>query len=205
MIIFEEEKINLNNITCHSGGAEGADFFFFETIGAEFGVKTNAYSHKTKYHKSDNKVEISEEDYEEGVKMITIANKTLKRFGVHRYMNLLARNWAQVKYSDEVFAIGSIVEPGKKGSKGYANKSIYQVVDGGTGYACMCAIDNKKPVYVFDQGLNKWFRWSYISLSFIEVKDIKIKTENFAGIGTRDIKSNGIEAIRDIYKRTFNL
>ena len=120
-------------------------------------------------------------------------------------MNLLARNWAQVKYSDEVFAIGTIVEPGKKGPKDYYNKSEYQVVSGGTGYAVQMAINNGKPVYVFDQDKDKWFRWSYTSLKFIEVtKHLKISYENFAGIGTREIKPNGIKAIEEIYKLTFS-
>ena len=203
--LFNSKPLKLDNITCHSGGALGADFFF-ETIGSEFSVKTRAYSYRTKYHDSPNKVEISDEDYQEGVVQITKANKTLGRFGIHKYMSLLARNWAQVKYSDEVFAIGTIVEPGKKNSKGFYNKSDLQVVDGGTGYACMCAINNTRPLYVFDQDKDKWFRWSYTSLKFIEVKEnLKINFENFAGIGTREIKPNGIKAIEDLYKRTFNL
>lgn len=200
-----ENKLDLTNITCHSGGATGADFFFFETIGSNYGVKTRAYSYKTKYHTTENKVEISDEDYEEGVIEITKANKILKRFGIHRFMNLLARNWAQVKYSEEVFAIGTIVEPGKKGSKGFYNKSDFQVVDGGTGYACMCAVNNSRPLYVFDQDKDKWFRWSYTALKFIELKGTPvITTENFAGIGTREIKPNGILAIEEVYKLTFN-
>lgn len=200
-----ENKLDLTNITCHSGGATGADFFFFETIGENYGVKTKAYSYKTKYHTTENKVEISDTDYEEGVKEITKANRVLSRYGIHKFMNLLARNWSQVKYSDEVFAIGTIVEPGKKGSKGFYNKSEFQVVDGGTGYAVQMAINNGKFVYVFDQDKDKWFRWSYTSLKFIEVtKPLKISYENFAGIGTREIKPNGIKAIEDIYKLTFN-
>lgn len=180
-------------------------FFFFETIGSNYGVKTKAYSYKTKYHTTENKVEISDIDYEEGVIEITKANKFLKRFGIHKYMSLLARNWSQVKYSDEVFAIGTIVEPGKKGSKGYYNKSDLQVVEGGTGYAVQMSINHNKPVYVFDQDKDKWFRWSYTSLKFIEVtKPLKISYENFAGIGTREIKPNGIKAIEEIYKLTFN-
>jgi len=200
-----ENKLDLTNITCHSGGATGADFFFFETIGENYGVKTKAYSYKTKYHTTENKVEISDTDYEEGVKEITKANRVLSRYGIHKFMNLLARNWSQVKYSDEVFAIGTIVEPGKKGSKGFYNKSEFQVVDGGTGYAVQMAINNGKFIYVFDQDKDKWFRWSYTSLKFIEVtKPLKISYENFAGIGTREIKPNGIKAIEDIYKLTFN-
>jgi hypothetical protein len=202
--IFGNTPIRLNRLVCHSGGAAGADTYW-ETIGDNYGVKTKAYSYKTKYHTTENKVEISDTDYEEGVKEITKANRVLSRYGIHKFMNLLARNWSQVKYSDEVFAIGIIVEPGKKGSKGFYNKSEFQVVDGGTGYAVQMAINNGKFVYVFDQDKDKWFRWSYTSLSFIEVtKPLKISYENFAGIGTREIKPNGIKAIEEIYKLTFN-
>jgi hypothetical protein len=202
--IFGNTPIRLDRLVCHSGGAAGADTYW-ETIGDNYGVKTKAYSYKTKYHTTENKVEISDTDYEEGVKEITKANRVLSRYGIHKFMNLLARNWSQVKYSDEVFAIGIIVEPGKKGSKGFYNKSEFQVVDGGTGYAVQMAINNGKFVYVFDQDKDKWFRWSYTSLSFIEVtKPLKISYENFAGIGTREIKPNGIRAIEEIYKLTFN-
>lgn len=203
--IFGNEPIDLTKIVCHSGGAVGSDTYF-ETIGANYGVKTKAYSYKTKYHTTENKVEISDADYEEGVKAIQLANRSLNRYGIHRFMNLLARNWAQVKYSDEIFAIGTIIEPGKKGSKGFYNKSEFQVVDGGTGYCIQMSINNYRMVYVFDQDKDKWFRWSYTSLKF-ELCDTlpTISSENFAGVGTREIKPNGIKAIEDLYKRTFNL
>ena len=73
--IFEPISLDLNNITCHSGGATGSDYFF-ESIGESYGVKTKAYSYKTKYHKSPNKVEISDRDYMEGVIQIKKAKKT---------------------------------------------------------------------------------------------------------------------------------
>ena len=202
--IFGNIPINLDKIVCHSGGAVGSDTYW-EEIGEKYNVKTKAYSYKTKYHSIKNKVEISDSDYEEGVKEITKANKTLNRFGIHKYMNLLARNWAQVKYSDEVFAIGTIVKSGSKNEKGYYNKSKFDVVDGGTGYAVGMAINNNKPVYVFDQIQDKWFRWSYTSLKFVEMKkEVMITSQNFAGIGTREIKPNAIKAIKDVYKKTFN-
>ncbi len=179
-------------------------FFFFETIGEKYGVKTKAYSYKTSYHVSKNKVEISESDYLEGVDEINKANRILGRYGINKYMNLLARNWAQVKYSNQVFAIGYIVDPGKRGTKGYYNKSKYQTVDGGTGYAVQMAINNQKDVYVFDQIQNSWFRWSYVSMSFMKLNSTpKITVQNFAGIGTREINDTGLQAIRDVYSETF--
>ena len=115
--IFDNKKLDLTNITCHSGGAVGSDSEW-ENIGKEFGVSTRAYSYKTSYHVSENKIEISESDYKEGVEEVNKANKWLNRYGIHKYMNLLARNWAQVKYSEQVIAIGIIVKKGDKNPKG---------------------------------------------------------------------------------------
>jgi hypothetical protein len=205
MIDLFEDIIDLKSITCHSGGATGSDSYW-ESIGANFGVKTRAYSYQTKYHQSPNKVEISDGDYKEGVDEINKANKHMDRFGINKYMNLLARNWAQVKYSNQVFAIGTIVEPGAKSPKGYYSKAKIQTVDGGTGYAVMMAINNMREVYVFDQIKLKWFRWSYSTMSFIELKETpKIRTHNFAGIGTREITADGIKAIEEVYQKTFQL
>jgi len=198
------KKIDLTKITCHSGGAIGSDSFW-EKIGEEFGVKTRAYSYRTKSHVSPNKVEISDEDYQEGVVQITKANKTLGRFGIHKYMSLLARNWTQVKYSRQVFAIGFIINAGEKSTKGYKNSSKFDVVDGGTGYAVQMAIEQENGVYVFDQGKDRWFRWSYNSLRFIELKEVPLITEqDFAGIGTRELLANGEAAIRSVYEKTFS-
>jgi len=203
MIDLFEDIIDLKNITCHSGGAVGSDQEF-ENVGKKFGVKTRAYSYQTKYHVSPNKVEISDIDFREGVDEINKANKHIGRFGIQKYMNLLARNWAQVKYSTQIFAIGVIVEPGGKTPEGYYSKSKIQTVSGGTGYSVMMGILHLKDVFVYDQNKENWFRWSYSTNSFIELKETpKIKTQNFAGIGTRKLNDSGRKAIRKLYEKTF--
>ena len=111
--IFDKKAIDLTKVVCHSGGAPGADTDW-EVDGIPYGVATKAYSYKTPKHQSSNKVEISEEDYKEGITEVNKANKWLNRYGIHKYMNLLARNWAQVKYSEQIFAIGTIIKPGCK-------------------------------------------------------------------------------------------
>ena len=69
----------------------------------------------------------------------------------------------------------------------------------------MMGINNNREVFVFDQLRDKWFRWSYSTYSFLEMNDVpKITSQNFAGIGTREIKPNGVSAIRDVYNKTFN-
>tara|TARA_R110000772_G_scaffold81439_2_gene173244 strand:- start:28243 stop:28983 length:741 start_codon:yes stop_codon:yes gene_type:complete len=201
MSIFEQtEKIESDQLVCHSGGAKGSDTIW-ENITDSYGGSTKAYSYQTKYHNGSNKVEISESDYQEGVREIHKANKFLKR-NVSYYMNLLARNWSQVKYSEQIFAIGYIVEPGEKGTR-YVNKSKYQEVDGGTGYCVKMGIVNGRPIYVFEQNLNKWFEWSYVTEKYIECETPVISKKNFAGVGTRNITQNGINAIKELFEKTF--
>lgn len=200
--ILKKELLDSNTIICHSGGALGADTFF-ETIGAKYGVKTRAYSYKTKSHQSENKVEISEEDFLQGIAEVNKANKSLNRWGIHKYNKLLARNWAQVKYSRQTIAIGTILNPGEKNNKGLRCNSKLQSVDGGTGYACQMSIDNLRPVWVFDQVKEEWFRWSYSSNRFIKTDCPTILVQDFAGIGTRQLNQAGIHAIEDFYKKTF--
>lgn len=198
-----EETHKFENLICNSGGALGSDSFF-ESIGEEYGVKTRAFSYKTRYHNSPNKVEISDVDYNEGVEKITLANKILRRPNISRFMNLLARNWAQVKYSGQVFAIGTILNPKEKNKKGYYSKSDIQIVDGGTGWACAMSIISMKDLYVYEQNIKAWFRWSYVTNSFIRLKETPfIKSKRFAGIGTREINEFGISAIRELYQKSF--
>jgi hypothetical protein len=68
MDLFDKPKLDLNNITCHL--VVHCSDTSFELIGEEFGIKTKAYSYKTKYHTSNNKIEISDDDFTDGVKEI---------------------------------------------------------------------------------------------------------------------------------------
>jgi hypothetical protein len=171
----------------HSGGAKGADTYF-EEIGREFGLtQFNHYWHGKMNPSSKPEDEISEDDFNEGVEMVHKANSILKRRGFEKYMNLLARNWCQVKYSDATYAIGEIK----------SNK-----VSGGTGWACSMSILEDKPLYVFDQNKEQWYFWN---VDKFEVCVTPKLTKNFAGIGTRKINDSGIVAIRKLYEKTFNI
>ena len=169
----------------HTGGAIGADSMWDE-IGREFGVTNHFhYWYKKSNPKSLPEHEITEEEYQEGVSMINQANKTLKRRNIDKYMHLLARNWVQVKNAETIFAIGLF-----KGNK----------VAGGTGWACQMAIDNDKELYVFDQSKKQWYYWDK---KFVVCVTPKL-TKEYAGIGSRKITDGGIQAIRNVYKKTFN-
>ena len=203
-VIFIMERKNniLDGFINHSGGAVGSDSYWGH-IGEQYGVVSNHYYYGEKTPEGN--FEISEEDYEEG--RIEAAKAARFNWG-YQYQtmkdNRLIRNWAQVKYSDAIFAIGHLVRPGEKmfpNQKNDTRVAINPGVQGGTGYAVAMAILHGKPVYVFDQERNKWFKnidgkWSE--------SDVPALTYNFAGIGTRNLNENGKKAIEEVYSATIN-
>jgi hypothetical protein len=177
-----------------SGGAIGSDLLF-ETEGEKYGVKTRAYSFYGHDTSSKNRWVLTSKQLEEGFDHVKIANKSLKRniTTISSYIkNLLSRNWYQVKNSIAIYAIGTIQENMK-------------IVNGGTGWACQMAIDNHKPVYVFDQNKNSWFMFDLNKWEFDKMNTIPVLTENFAGIGTRDINEDGKRAIQELYKSNLKI
>lgn len=204
--IFGDIKgVDLSETTCHTGGAKGADSIF-ELYSLTYGAKVKAYSYQTPYHKSKNKVELTENEYLEGVTQIHRANKLLNRWNVEKYMNLLARNWFQIKNASQVFIVGTIIEAGAKNKDGYYNKSGQQVVDGGSGYAFALSILENKPTFVFDQSKGTWYEWSYPLNKFKDIndEDVYITSNNFAGVGTRKLNFDGENAILNLFKNTLD-
>jgi len=187
------------NLTCYSGGCDGADMFF-DKIGRDYGVTTWHYSYRTKFHDSvPNKRELSKEEFELGKEKVNKANDILKR-PLFRYMNLLSRNYFIIRDAKIVLAIGKKIM--KKGTP--SNPSEYDVVKRGTGVAVMLAcLEPGKKIYVYDQSVDKWFDWSYALKSFREYPGTPvIDADAFAGIGTRKLTDKGKEAIKRIFEKT---
>ena len=174
-------KPNSFNYIHHSGGAVGADCEWGRQ-GEAHGVVSRHYWHRRRTPFGN--VEVSEADFDEGVRHVLQANLALHR-RPGRYLDLLARNWCQVKYSEALFAIGRI-----KGG----------VVQGGTAWAVQMALDVCKPVYLFDQLSERW-------LTFRNGQwrpcPVPVLTPDFAGIGSREISAAGIRAIAEVYRNTF--
>lgn len=180
----------------HSGGCEGADMYW-ETEGNKYNVFSIAYSFSNHTQYGENRLILTEDELWEGWKNIQKASVGIKRplgkIQFNPYIrNLLCRNWFQVKGGDAIFAIGTL------------QNSNYSIVNGGTGWAVQMAIDNQKPIYLFEQNLDIWLIYDYNLSKFVEIDYIPTLTKHFAGIGTRDLKDNGRFAIQQIYKHTFN-
>lgn len=175
----------------HSGGCPGSDITW-EKEGEKYGITTISYSFKNHIQQGKNQKILTVDELNEGFQHVLKANEVLKRNPEKQPLyvqNLLNRNWFQVKNSESIFAIGY-----------FFNKKI---VNGGTGWAVQMAIDEQKPVFVFDQDENCWKKYIYELNEFRQIYNIPKLTINFAGIGTRKIKENGINAIIEIIKNNF--
>ena len=175
----------LTNYIMHSGGADGSDTMW-DIIGRVYGlevVRHYYYINKT----PRGNFPISNSAYEEGKCAVYRANNTLKRQNFEKYMFLLSRNWCQVKNSDAIYAI----------AEGFNGNTV----KGGTGWAVQMAIDSDKDVFVFDQSRSRWFTYD-IELSEWKHSETPVLRLDFAGIGTREIKPNGLKAIIDCYDIT---
>jgi hypothetical protein len=184
--------------TNHTGGALGADTAW-DTIGREFGVINHNHYWMTNKTPNGNK-EITTEDQVEGQVKVTIAARQMGRIApTHQVRDeRLIRNWSQVKYADAIYAIGQLIEPGAE--MNYGKKALITQVKGGTGYAVQMAINEGKPVFVYDQVKKQWFTFKDGNWSETGVPSL---TKNFAGIGTREVNAEGQHAIRDVYAQTF--
>jgi hypothetical protein len=191
------DQNNMNEFVNHSGGALGADTAW-DTIGKEFGMINNQHYWMNNKTPKGN-VEITKEDSVEGQQKVTSAARNMGRIEPNQQVRdeRLIRNWSQVKYSDAVFAVTTMLSVG--GEMNYGKVAKIRQGKGGTGYAIQMAIEAGKPVYVFDQTRKQWFKningtWS--------TSDVPTLTKNFAGIGTREINETGLQAIRDTYAAT---
>ena len=179
---------------CHSGGCPGADMVW-ETECKKYNINTISYSFLGHQQIGEHSIILSDIQLKEGYEQAKIADKTLHRnldMLIYPYVrHLIERNWYQVKNSEAIFAIGT-----------FENDSFTRV-NGGTGWTVQMAIDNKKQTFFFNQDKNQWNMYFYPVKKFKKIDFIPTLLPNFAGIGTRAINDNGINAIKNILKCNF--
>lgn len=209
----------------YSGGAVGADTLF-GTNAQWYGVTEQNYSFRG--HKNcrsrgriildEAQLKLADDDL-----LATIGNEFKKHRGTgdsaEKYWQ---RNWHQVQRAREIFAI-------VKDTKIFLDFTRTRIE--GAGIGIVVAIKTRaecKKIYIYDQTLEKWHVWKRNSAHWgiavnykkIDVNttreideqlyfeetledDVKITETDFAGIGTREINSKGMDAINNLFKRSF--
>jgi hypothetical protein len=95
--------------------------------------------------------------------------------------------WYQVNSGQEIYVVGAIQED--------------QTVRGGTGWGAEFAKLCNKPLFVFDQEKDGWFRWTGNDWHPMGVPTIS--HPHFTGTGTRTIHDNGKAAIEALFAQSF--
>jgi hypothetical protein len=100
---------------------------------------------------------------------------------------ILQSIWHQINSGQEIYVIGEILDDG--------------TVKGGTGWGSEFAKLCNKPLFVFSQGKNQWFRWT--GNGWESDAAPQISHVHFTGTGTRYLQDNGLKAINDLFDRSF--
>ena len=100
---------------------------------------------------------------------------------------ILQTLWYQVNNGQEIYVIGVIQSDG--------------TVRGGTGWGAEFAKLCNKPLFVFDQGKDCWFKWA--GSAWEECVTPVITHAHFTGTGTRVLEANGKAAIEALFARSF--
>jgi hypothetical protein len=103
------------------------------------------------------------------------------------FRKILQSIWHQINNGQEVYVVGEILKDG--------------TVKGGTGWGAEFAKLCNKPLFVFDQEVDRWHQWTGEAW---EVNSEPVITHaHIAGSGTRMLKPNGLKAINDLFDRSF--
>lgn len=183
--------------TDHSGGTQGADLMW-DKIGREYGV-TN-HIHWRPEHVSN----MTPEGRTQMLDDVQDAAIALGRPYNFKGVELVHRNWFQVHHGKNIYAVSTIVLPGAKDSRGFVNKTKKSIVAGGTGWTVEMGIQKNIPTHVFDMSTNMWYRWYSAVELFLPISTPALM-QTFAGIGSRELTEAGVQAIRNVYEKTFKL
>ncbi len=186
----EEEMLDPKQCVLYSGGAAGTEEFFGAQAEA-WGIEEVNYS-----------FEGHQLVRNRGVRVLTQNELMLKDVSMTYVSRLMGREYTraplfrkvlqsicwQVSSGNEVIVVGEIQND--------------KTVRGGTGWGAEFAKLCNKPLLVFDQAKDAWFRW--INEEWVKKDDPVIMHANFTATGTRFLEANGRKAIADLYTRSFN-
>ena len=96
--------------------------------------------------------------------------------------------WYQVNSGQEIYVVGVILDDG--------------TVRGGTGWGAEFAKLCNKPLFVFDQDKDSWYRWSGDAWESRDSPPV-VAHAHFSGTGTRTLRDNGRRAIDDLFNASF--
>lgn len=175
-----------------SGGAAGAEAAF-GTCAEGHGIEEVNFTFEGHHEVRRRGVRaLNHEELQAGDVSLEYVSKLMNR----RYSEgvtirkVLQTLWYQVNSGQEIYVIGTILAD--------------NTVRGGTGWGAEFAKLCNKPLYVFDQEKDAWFKWSAVAWQPLGAAAGPVITHpHFTGTGTRNLQPNGLRAIEQLYARSF--
>jgi hypothetical protein len=182
--------LTANDCTLFSGGAVGAEAFF-GALAERYGIQEINFSFDGHQAERTRGLRVLTND-ELVLKDVSLSyvSKLLKREYTHApiFRKVLQSICWQVSNGYEIFVVGTILEDG--------------TVRGGTGWGAEFAKICNKPLRVFDQAKNGWFRWE--NETWTPENAPLVQQRLFTATGTRFLEKNGQTAVEELFARSFN-
>lgn len=188
---FAPETLEASACTLYSGGAKGTEAAFGEAS-ARWGVTEVAFTFDGHIQdRTEGRYVLSPAELAAGDVSLQYVSKRLHRTyndqgGLIR--GVLQTLWHMVSRSQQVFVVGSIQEDG--------------TVRGGTGWSVELGRTWSRDLWVYDQDQGQWFHWQ--GKRWQPGLPV-IRSVHFTGTGTRKLTAAGLEAIDDLFERSFAL
>lgn len=173
----------------YSGGAKGAEAAFGENA-EKFGIDEVNFSFEGHESARNRGIRIlTHEELQNGDVSLDYISKLMNRQYSHTavFKKIIQTIWHQINNSRQVFVVGHVLED--------------KTVKGGTGWGAEFAKICNKELFLFDQEMNKWFKWD--SIDWNEINEPVITETHFCGTGSRDLKESGKKAIVALFERSF--
>ena len=182
--------LNPKDCILHSGGAAGTEAYF-GLMAERRGLQEVNYS-----------FEGHQAERSRGVRFLTNEELALKDVSLSYVSRLMSRQYTtaplfrkvlqsicwQVSSGHEVFVVGTILPD--------------DTVKGGTGWGAEFAKICNKPLWVFDQEKNGWFKWD--KDKWVSDPAPVISARHVTATGTRFLEENGKVAIETLFSRSFS-
>jgi hypothetical protein len=188
---FVAASIPPEQYTLYSGAAPGAEATFGE-LAEHYGLSEVNYTFEGHNPaRGRGLTELAERKLRQGdVSLSYVAKRMNRTFTTSpTFRKVLQSIWHQINSAQQVIVVGLIKDDG--------------TVKGGTGWGAELARVWNKPLWVFDQDKEQWFRWNSLDEKWVPSRTPRLIAANFAGTGTRFLTDAGTAAIREIFETTF--
>jgi len=184
----------MNSADCilFSGGAPGAEAAFGEAAERHGIEEVNFTFEGHKMARTRGVRMLNHEELQAGdVSLEYVSRLMQRRFTDARTIRkILQTLWYQINHGQEIYVIGTVLPDG--------------TVRGGTGWGAEFAKLCNKPLFVFDQDKDGWFKWTGSDWQKLAASERPIIThQHFTGTGTRHLQDNGRKAIAHLFERSF--